>query len=119
MATRIIEIDGREVPLRASAGVPRLYRIKFRRDLIVDMDNIGKAMKKQDPDGGSSVPLEALTLFENVAYIMAKHADPTGVPETVDEWLDTFGTFSIYAVFPVIQELWADNIAQLSTPRKK
>ena len=31
--TRKIEIDGKEVPFRASAAVPRIYRIKFHRDI--------------------------------------------------------------------------------------
>lgn len=122
MATRVIEIDGRPVALRASAGIPRLYRIKFKRDILTDMEALQKAIVKsqaENPDGGSTLPLEALTLFENIAYLMAKHADPTGVPETVEEWLDGFETFSIYLVFPVIQELWSDNLAQLSHGAKK
>ena len=44
-------------------------------------------------------------MFENVAYLMAKHADPQGVPSSPNEWLDGFDTFSIYRVFPVIQEI--------------
>ena len=36
---------------------------------------------------------------------MAKHADPTGVPDTADEWLDEFSTFSIYQVLPKISEM--------------
>ena len=41
---------------------------------------------------------------------MAKHADPQGVPDTPDEWLDQFGTFSIYQVLPEIIELWGLNV---------
>ena len=28
-----IEIDGKQVPFRASAAIPRIYRIKFQRDI--------------------------------------------------------------------------------------
>ena len=121
---KTIMIDGREVRLRASAAIPRLYRIKFRRDILQDMQTIKKAVEKSvqenAQEGGqmSSIPLEALELFENVAYLMAKHADPT-VPATVEEWLDGFETFSIYTVFPAIEELWMANVQQLSTPAKK
>jgi hypothetical protein len=38
------------------------------------------------------------------------HADPQGVPDTPDEWLDQFGTFSIYQVLPEIIELWGLNV---------
>lgn len=121
---KTIMIDGREVRLRASAAIPRLYRIKFRRDILQDMQTIKKAVEKSSrenaQDGGqmSSIPLEALELFENVSYLMAKHADPA-VPATVEEWLDGFETFSIYTVFPAIEELWIANVQQLSTPAKK
>ena len=124
---KTIMIDGREVRLRASAAIPRLYRIKFRRDIIQDMKTIQKAVEKsrqenqvdgQEGEELSTVPLEALELFENVSYLMAKHADPT-VPATVEEWLDGFETFSIYTVFPAIEELWMANVQQLSIPVKK
>ena len=121
---KTIMIDGREVRLRASAAIPRLYRIKFRRDILQDMQTIKKAVEKSvqenAQEGGqmSSIPLEALELFENVSYLMAKHADPA-VPSTVEEWLDGFETFSIYTVFPAIEELWIANVQQLSTPAKK
>ena len=121
---KTIMIDGREVRLRASAAIPRLYRIKFRRDILQDMQTIKKAVEKSvqenAQEGGqmSSIPLEALELFENVSYLMAKHADPA-VPPTVEEWLDGFETFSIYTVFPAIEELWMANVQQLSNPAKK
>ena len=121
---KTIMLDGREVRLRASAAIPRLYRIKFRRDILQDMQTIKKAVEKSvqenAQEGGqmSSIPLEALELFENVSYLMAKHADPA-VPPTVEEWLDGFETFSIYTVFPAIEELWMANVQQLSTPAKK
>lgn len=115
--TRTLTVDGKEVKLRASAAIPRLYRIKFRRDILQDMTTIQQALKKSS-EGVSTIPLEALELFENVSYLMAKHADPT-VPDSVDEWLDGFDTFSIYSVFPVIEEMWTENITQLSVPAKK
>lgn len=120
---RTVKVDGREVRFRASAAIPRMYRLKFRRDILQDMSEIQKAIQAAQESGGeetgSPLPLEALTVFENVAYLMARHADPEGVPGSVEEWLDGFGTFSIYTVFPVIQELWAENLQTLNTPKKK
>lgn len=126
---KTVHIDGREVRFRASAAIPRMYRMKFRRDIIQDMKTIQTAIQKAgdarekavangEQDPGSSLPLEALTLFENVAYLMARHSDP-GVPDSVEEWLDGFGTFSIYTVFPVIQNLWDENLRTLNPPKKK
>jgi hypothetical protein len=48
-------------------------------------------------------------MFENIAYIMAKHADPS-IPDTPEVWLDAFNTFSIYQVLLKIIELWGINV---------
>lgn len=53
--------------------------------------------------------LLSLELFENIAYVMAKHADPK-IPDTPEEWLDEFSTFSIYQVLPEIIKLWGLNV---------
>lgn len=121
-----VTIDGREVRFRATAAVPRLYRIKFRRDIIQDFklisDELNKA-KPASPDGGkpqiSYIPPEILETFENMAYIMAKHADKDAVPSTPEEWLDQFQAFSIYSIFPVIQALWDGNVETLDVAKKK
>ena len=58
---------------------------------------------------GDELQTEDLEIFENVAYIMAYHADPS-IPKTIDEWLDQFDMFSIDQVLPLILELWGDNL---------
>ena len=115
---KTITIDGRDVKFRATAAVPRLYRIKFRRDIIQDMQTIQAALKQQAEDG-SNIPPEALTMFENVAYIMAKHGDKNAVPDSPDEWLDSFNTFSIYEIFQEIVALWGLNMESTSAAKKK
>lgn len=103
-----IEIDGRQVPFKASAAIPRIYRIKFHRDIYKDLDALGKAVGKGDA-GESRLDLFSLEMFENIAYVMAKHADPS-IPDSPEEWLDEFNTFSIYQVLPQIIELWGLNL---------
>lgn len=51
----------------------------------------------------------SLEMFENIAYVMAKHAD-ANIPDTPEEWLDGFNTFSIYQVLPQLIELWGLNV---------
>ena len=113
-----VTIDGREVRFRATAAIPRLYRIKFRRDILQDFQAIQKEIE-QTGQGGGSLPIQALTLFEDIAYIMAKHADKDAVPADPDEWLESFGTFSIYQIFPVIKALWDCNTEALDVAKKK
>ena len=106
--TKKIEIDGKEVLFRASAAIPRLYRIKFRRDIYKDLAQLEKAVD-QNVEEGSMLDTFSLELFENIAYMMAKHADPS-ISDTPEEWLEDFNTFSIYQVLPQIIELWGLNI---------
>ena len=106
--TKKIEIDGKEVLFRASAAIPRLYRIKFRRDIYKDLAALEKAVDTSTEDG-SMLDTFSLELFENIAYMMARHADPN-IPDTPEEWLEDFNTFSIYQVLPQIIELWGLNI---------
>lgn len=115
---KIIQIDGRDVRFRATAAVPRLYRIQFGRDIMRDISQLQKEIQKAREEGGdlSSASLE---IFENVAFLMAKHADPESVPDTVGDWLDEFETFSIYTVFPEMLELWNINMATLNKSKKK
>lgn len=115
--TKNIKIDGTDVALRASAAVPRMYRLKFQRDIYRDMVQLQEAFdNSKDEDGG--VDIGSLEIFENVAYIFAKHADPSGVPESPDEWLEQFNMFSIYEVFPELIDLWGLNVEQEVNSKK-
>ena len=105
-----IEIDGKQVPFRASAAIPRIYRIKFQRDIYKDLRELEKSVGGSDPNA-SSLDMFSLEMFENIAYVMARHAD-ANIPDTPEEWLDGFNTFSIYQVLPQIIELWGLNTQQ-------
>ena len=103
-----IEIDGKQVPFRASAAIPRIYRMKFQRDIYKDLHALEKSIGDGNPED-SSLDLFSLEMFENIAYVMAKHADAS-IPDNPEEWLDEFNTFSIYQVLPKIIELWGLNM---------
>lgn len=124
---KIILVGEKEVKMRASALIPRLYRFKFGRDMISDMTSLKKAFKKveelpedatEEEKQEAQISVMDLTIFENVAYIMAKHADKKQ-PDNPDEWLDQFEMFSIYQVLPQILALWNMNTVTTSTPKKK
>ena len=106
--TQTIEIDGQPVKFRASAAIPRIYRLRFHRDIYKDLSLLEKSVSKQDEDN-SGLDLFSLEMFENIDYIMAKHADPD-IPDTPEEWLDNFNTFSIYQILPKLIELWGLNV---------
>lgn len=131
---KIIEISGVPVQFRASASVPRLYRIKFGRDIMQDMASLEKSFKrasaaqkiatdatdeeKEQAEREAQLTVFDLTTFENVAYIMAKHAAPESVPGTPEEWLDNFpGVFDIYRVLPELTELWGESTKSIAVPK--
>ena len=108
MLEKTVLVSGKEVRFRSSAAVPRLYRIKFKRDIFKDLSKLEASYKGKTEDG-AEIQIEDLEIFENVAFIMAWHADPT-IPGTIEEWLDEFEMFSIYEILPEILDLWGSNL---------
>ena len=108
MLSKTVKIGDRDVTFKSSAAIPRLYRIKFKRDIFKDLSRLEKSYQKRE-DGGEQLEIEDLEIFENVAYIMALHADPK-IPDNINDWLDQYEMFSIYEVLPEILELWGSNL---------
>lgn len=108
MLEKTITVCGKGVKFRASATIPRLYRVKFKRDIFKDLSKLESAYNKKATEDGSFA-IDDLEIFENVAYIMAYHADHS-IPDDIDEWLDQFEMFSIYEILPEILTLWGSNL---------
>ena len=94
---KVLTIDGKEVGFRASALTPRLYRHKFGRDIVRDLNQLRKAYNKAMQAKGLEKPPEDapedvkaayenaiqdaqmsvvdLEIFENTAWIMARQYD--------------------------------------------
>ena len=131
---KTIEICGREMKMRASALLPRLYRGYFGRDMICDMRKLQKAYaaaeKSIETDGKTDEEFDAekkdaqlsvtdLTIFENVAWLMLKHGGEK-VGDSPEEWLDELdGVFSVYEILPQILDMWNTNNATTSKSKKK
>lgn len=112
-----VEIDGKDVIFKASAAIPRIYRLKFQRDIYKDLKLLEKSIRSNNEEE-SGLDLFSLELFENIAYIMAKHYD-ANLSDTPDEWLEEFNTFSIYQVLPQLIELWGLNVQTEIDAKKK
>lgn len=110
---RTINIDGKDVKFKASAATIRNYRAAFGRDLLRDFQQLQTAA-----GSGQSLTAETLTIFENLAFLMAKQADPE-IPDSPEEWLDEFDMFSIYEVLPQIVKLWKLSELPTATSKKK
>ena len=51
---RNITIDGQEVAFKASAAIPRIYRMRFHRDIYKDLLDLEKATGDQLPSERNS-----------------------------------------------------------------
>ena len=111
-------ISGKKVKFKSSAAVLKLYRREIGRDLLIDMARVERGMHINE-DGSSTMPVEDLEIFEDLAYIFAKHADPENVPPTPDEWLEQFEALDIYAIYPELINIWAGENVSLSSLKKK
>lgn len=110
---KVISIDGKSVAFKATAGTIRQYRARFGRDLLMDFQKLQKEASTEQP-----LTANTLTVFENLAFTMAKQADPS-IPDTPDEWLDSFEMFSIYTVLPELVTLWVASQAPVATQKKE
>ena len=115
---KIIRIDGRDIPFRATAAIPRLYLIKFGRDIMQDMKDIQQAVEKAE-NGEEPIPVKLLEFFEYVAYLMARHANPQMPEHSGEEWVDRFNTFSMIEGVPERLEEWKANNGTLAESKKK
>ena len=88
--TKTIEIDGKQVKFKASAAVPRLYRVKFWRDIYKDLRMLEKSVGDNDEDASN------MDLFS----------------------LDQFNTFSIYQILPQLIDLWGLKVQTTVDARK-
>ena len=68
---RNIEIDGKQVAFKASAAIPRIYRMKFQRDIYKDLKELEKSMGENSEES-SNLDMFSLEMFENIAFVMAK-----------------------------------------------
>lgn len=105
---KIVKIDEHNIPMKASAASPRLYRTVFGGDLFLEFKEIKEAFEKGEKFD--------LGVIENMAYLFAYQANEE--IEDIDTWLDKFSIAAIYKAIPQIVELWEDNSKTKSKAKK-
>lgn len=114
---KVINMDGHEIPLKATAATPIHYRNMFGRDMMRDMQTLMEG--KDEATGEYSIT--TLEVFEKIAYIMARSGtnNSPDFPKSPTEWLDQFSMFTVYDVLPEIIDLWGMNTKTLEESKKK
>lgn len=113
---KIIDIGGKQIKLKSTAGTMMRYRNNFNRDFIKDLIALQGKLKDKT-ETGAEFEVVDLEIFERIAWCMAKTADDNIPP--IENWLDEFNTFDIMQVLPQIMELLVSNMAQVNEPGKK
>lgn len=115
---KIIEIDGRKIKFKATAGLPIRYRNAFGTEYLSDLQKAGLTAKKlqgiaiKSKENITDEEIDALSdidisVFYRIAWTMAKTAD-NNIPPLLD-WLDTFDNFPIAIIISELSELMNTN----------
>lgn len=124
-----VVIGGKKCRLKTSAALPRIYRDKFKRDIILDMNDIfayigerdainAEHINDKDYTPAAGLKPEHYDNIERIAYAMHKYGDPSQ-PDDFDEWLESFRWTDVYDFFPYIIEMWIDEIKEIKPSKKK
>lgn len=128
---KIVKIGGKDCRMKTSAALPRLYRLLLEREIFEDVHNMIQtitrtAAAQADETGKIEAPdkaaqLEAVTIEENLAFIMHKHGDPAQ-PDTVEAWLSQFDDEDAVIDAGVVMEiinLWNHETETTADAKKK
>lgn len=115
---KTIKIDGKEIRFKTNGATPLRYKAQFQKDYFKEILKLASLEKLADKDKSEVSHDDLATLdfeiFYNIAWIMAKTADPT-IPEPI-EWLEQFEEFPMAEIIPELQELL---LASFQTSKKK
>ena len=110
---KIINIGGKDIKMKSTAGTMMRYRNNFNRDFLKDLMKLQTKFSEKIEKGKEFEQIE-LEIFEKIAWCMAKTAD-NSIPD-IEHWLDQFEAFDIMQVLPEIMNLIISN---LDTANKK
>lgn len=112
---KTLNIDGKDVRFKSTAGTLMRYRMNFGRDLIKDIAKLEKRYKSVE-NGEDEFEIYDLEMFEKIAWAMAKTADNN--IKDIEKWLDDFESFSIMVILPEIMDLLIANMKQEQESKK-
>lgn len=96
MIIKRVIVDDKEITFKMSAATPRIYRAKFKEDLLLAME------EPQD-----------LEIFENLAWIAA------GCPDkSVDKWLEKLPPSFAVEITGLMLEMWSGNVETVEGAEK-
>ena len=105
---KTILIDGQKVRFKTNGATPLRYKAQFGKDYFKEIFKMLPLAKMNKKDEQTNLETLDFDVFYNVAWIMAKTADPT-IPAPM-EWLEQFDEFPIAEIFPELQDLMLSSM---------
>lgn len=112
---KVLNIGGKEIKMKSTAGTMMRYRNNFNRDFIKDLVALQGKLNEKLETGKEFEALD-LDIFEKIAWCMAKTSNDD-IPD-IEHWLDEFETFDIMQVLPDIMSLLVANMEQINSKKK-
>ena len=113
---KTIEIDGKKVKLKSTAGTPKRYKAQFRKDYFSELLKLSKLMAGNDGEEFDLAKIDYSELdyldfevFYNFIWVLAKTADKN-IGDPLD-WLDEFDSMPLAEIFPEIIDLLENSIS--------
>ena len=113
---KTIEIDGRKVKLKSTAGTPKRYKAQFRKDYFSELLKLSKLMAGNEGEEFDLAKIDYSELdyldfevFYNFIWVLAKTADKN-IGDPLD-WLDEFDSMPLAEIFPEIIDLLESSIS--------
>lgn len=112
---KVLNIGGKQIKMKSTAGTMMRYRNNFNRDFIKDLVKLQTKLSDKLEKGQEFEAID-LDIFEKIAWCMAKTAD-NSIPD-IENWLDEFDTFDIMQVLPELMNLLVANMEQINDKKK-
>ncbi len=113
---KTIEIDGKKVKLKSTAGTPKRYKAQFRKDYFSELLKLSKLMAGNEGEEFDLAKIDYSELdyldfevFYNFIWVLAKTADKN-IGDPLD-WLDEFDSMPLAEIFPEIIDLLESSIS--------
>lgn len=104
---KTIQIDGKNITFRCTAGTLRRYRNQFGREFFADLAKLTEA-ENGSFDNFTFAPIE------DIIWVMAKTADDS-IPDP-DTWYNGFDDFSVIDVFISLENLILHSLKRKNSP---
>lgn len=106
---KVVTIEGKQIPMKATGRTARLYARYFNKDFISSFLQLKKLADGETAD---------TAVFEEIAWTLAKTANES-IPE-IDEWLDQFDSpLSIFKKAKDVLSVIDKSFGTTVNPKKK